>query len=157
MTESKEESIPLSEEQLAVYKTHFDNFDLKQEGAIKATDLGTVLRACGQVPSEGWLKERMKVADPEEKGIVEWDGFVKILHLSTVQGNPDEELLEAFRRFDKGHTGVIKSSELRSIMTSLGDTLTEEEVEELIREADPMCNGFVNYESLSRTLIYGPD
>ena len=47
----------------------------------------------------------LKAADPESKGIVEWEGFLKIAHLSTIQGNPDEELLEAFRRFDKGHTG----------------------------------------------------
>ena len=46
-----------------------------------------------------------QIADPEGKGIIEWEGFAKIAHLSTLRGNPDEELLEAFRRFDKGHTG----------------------------------------------------
>ena len=37
---------------------------------------------------------------------MEWEGFIKIAHLSTIRGNPDEELLEAFRRFDKAHTGM---------------------------------------------------
>jgi len=54
-------------------------------------------------------------------------------------------------------SGKIKSSELRRIVTSLGDVLTEEEVEELIRDADPLCEGVVNYEALTRTLVYGPN
>ena len=57
----EEQDQPLTEEQIKLFRQHFDNFDLKQEGAIHRSDLGTVLRACGQIPTEGWLKERMKV------------------------------------------------------------------------------------------------
>ena len=57
----EEEQEQLTEEQIKIFRQHFDNFDLKQQGAIDASDLGTVLRACGQIPTEGWLKERMKV------------------------------------------------------------------------------------------------
>lgn len=48
-----------------------------------------------------------QIADPENKGIIEWEGFLKIAHLSTLRGNPDDDLLEAFRRFDKNHSGEL--------------------------------------------------
>lgn len=57
----EEENEQLTEEQIKLFRQHFDNFDLHQEGAIRRSELGTVLRACGQIPTEGWLHERMKV------------------------------------------------------------------------------------------------
>ena len=38
--------------------------------------------------------------------------------------------------FDKDGTGFISAAELRHVMTNLGEKLTDEEVDEMIREAD---------------------
>ena len=51
----------LTESQIKKFREQFDNFDTKREGAIQSSVLGTVLRACGQIPTQGWLKERIKV------------------------------------------------------------------------------------------------
>lgn len=56
-----------------------------------------------------------------------------------------ENLREAFRIFDKDGNGMINASELRHILTNLGEKLTEEEVDEMIREADITGDGQVNY------------
>ncbi|CAM4741575.1 unnamed protein product [Rotaria magnacalcarata] len=48
----------------------------------------------------------------------------------------EEEILEAFRVFDKDGNGYISADELRNVMTSLGEKLTDEEVNQMIREAD---------------------
>merc|ERR1719157_542948 len=48
----------------------------------------------------------------------------------------EEEILEAFKVFDKDGNGFISAAELRHIMTNLGEKLTDEEVDEMIREAD---------------------
>ena len=42
--------------------------------------------------------------------------------------------------------GFISAAELRHVMTNLGEKLTDEEVEEMIREADIDGDGQVNYE-----------
>ena len=42
--------------------------------------------------------------------------------------------------------GYISSGELRHIMTTLGEKLTNEEVEEMIKEADTDGDGTINYE-----------
>lgn len=64
----------------------------------------------------------------------------------------EEELREAFRVFDKDGNGFISAAELRHVMTNLGEKLTDEEVDEMIREADIDGDGQVNYEGMKCTV-----
>lgn len=51
-----------------------------------------------------------------------------------------------YRVFDKNNDGLISSNELRHVMTSLGERLSQEEVDDMIKEADLDGDGQVNYE-----------
>ena len=62
---------------------------------------------------------------------------------------PDEEMLEAFRVFDRDGNGFISAAELRHIMTNLsGENFTDEEFDGLIGEADLDGDGMINYEGI---------
>ena len=52
------------------------------------------------------------------------------------------------RVFDKNNDGLISSTELRHVMTNLGEKLSDEEVDDMIREADLDGDGMVNYEGI---------
>lgn len=47
--------------------------------------------------------------------------------------------------FDRNGDGYISAPELRLVMTNLGEKLTDEEVEDMIREADLDGDGVVSY------------
>lgn len=65
------------------------------------------------------------------------------------------DLLET-RVFDKNNDGLISSVELRHVMTNLGEKLSEEEVDDMIKEADLDGDGMVNYEGMKKnTMNYG--
>ena len=51
--------------------------------------------------------------------------------------------------FDKDGNGFISAAELRHVMTNLGEKLTDEEVDEMIREADIDGDGQVWMSHLS--------
>jgi len=55
--------------------------------------------------------------------------------------------------FDKNNDGLISSKELRHVMTNLGEKLSEEEVDDMIKEADGDGDGMVNYEGNAVSLI----
>ena len=65
----------------------------------------------------------------------------------------EEEILKAFNVFDKDGNGFISAAELRHIMTNLGEKLTDEEADEMIREADIDGDGQINYEEFVKNLF----
>lgn len=48
---------------------------------------------------------------------------------------------------------MISAAELRHVMTNLGEKLTEEEVEEMIHEADTDGGGQINYEEFVKLMV----
>lgn len=57
-----------------------------------------------------------------------------------------EDLKEAFELFDKNHDGKISGDELGCVLRSLGLEYSQEEVDEMIKNADTNENGFVEYD-----------
>ena len=55
--------------------------------------------------------------------------------------------------FDKDGNGFISAAELRHVMTNLGEKLTDEEVDEMIREADVDGDGQINYEEFVKMMM----
>lgn len=79
-------------------------------------------------------------------GKLDFTEVIKILAVKTKEPPETEEYLrEAFRAFDKDGSGNITLIELRQIMTNHGEKLSDEEVAEMIQEADD-GKGEVHYE-----------
>jgi calmodulin len=54
------------------------------------------------------------------------------------------ETRAAFDVFDKDGSGTISADELRQVMKSLGENLTDAEIDEMIKEADKDRNGTID-------------
>merc|ERR1711904_312142 len=70
-----------------------------------------------------------------------------------IAAHGNEKLIEAFKVFDEDGSGVISAAELRHVMTNLGEKLTDEEVDEMIREADVGGDGQINYEEFVKMMM----
>lgn len=72
------------------------------------------------------------------------------------EGEGDQTLqhfvMEAEEVFDKDGNGYISAAELRHVMTNLGEKLSDNEVDEMIREADVDGDGQINYDGGSSNI-----
>jgi len=68
--------------------------------------------------------------------------------------NTKDEVIEAFRVFDKNGEGWISVDELRQVLNELGELMSDHEVEELLAEADFHNNGTIYYEQFVNMLFF---
>ena len=57
-----------------------------------------------------------------------------------------EDLREMFRLYDKDGRGTVTVQEMRHLLTSVGEKLTDEEADELLKMSGCVQNGQVNYD-----------
>jgi len=91
----------------------------------------------------------MVISPRTGNGTIDFPEFLTMMARKMKDTDSEEEIREAFRVFDKDGNGFISAAELRHVMTNLGEKLTDEEVDEMIREADIDGDGQVNYEGKS--------
>ncbi|CAJ1018118.1 putative EF hand/EF-hand domain/EF-hand domain pair, partial [Leishmania utingensis] len=126
----------LSNEQISEFKEAFSLFDKDGDGTITTKELGTVMRSLGQNPTEAELQDMINEVDQDGSGTIDFPEFLTLMARKMQDSDSEEEIKEAFRVFDKDGNGFISAAELRHVMTNLGEKLTDEEVDEMIREAD---------------------
>nr|XP_009398372.1 PREDICTED: calmodulin isoform X1 [Musa acuminata subsp. malaccensis] len=146
----------LTDEQIIEFQEAFCLFDKDGDGCITLEELGTVIKSLGQDPSEEELQEMIREVDSDGNGTIEFGEFLNLMARKVKETNIEEELKEAFKVFDKDQNGFISATELlqlRNVMINLGEKLTDEEVDQMIREADLDGDGQVNYEEFVRMMM----
>ncbi|URE03052.1 hypothetical protein MUK42_20998 [Musa troglodytarum] len=159
----------LPAEQISEFQEAFCLFDKDGDGCITLQELATVIRSLGQDPSEDELKGMIKEVDINGNGTIEYAEFLNLMARKMKETDTEEELREAFKVFDKDQNGFISAGEvsvgysqtdawflnsmkLRNVMMNLGEKMTDEEVLQMIKEADTDGDGQVNFEEFSRMM-----
>lgn len=78
--------------------------------------------------------------DTKKSGTIEFNDFLNLMARKIKDADTEEEIKEAFKVFDKDGKGTISAAELRHVLTNLGEKLSEEEVDEMIREGVFFCD-----------------
>ena len=112
------------------------------------------MRASNRLPSEAEISE-FKSKSLNNKKSFSFPEFLTILSKLPVVDSSDlrSALLDAFRVFDQQGNGEIGTQELRHIMTSLGEKLSDQEAQEMIQLADPNGTGVIKYENFVDKLV----
>ena len=130
----------------------FSLFDRDSDGKLEVDDLGSFLRALGRNPTEAQIHQ---LAEPNTSAGFALPDLLGILaRMPAVDpAQLERELRAAFKVFDKEGKGMIPSGELRHVVTSLGERLSEAEADEMLKVADPTGSGTVDYEQFIRVIV----
>ena len=136
----------LTDDQIEEYKQAFSLFTKDGSGYIKAKDIGTLMRSVGHFITDSDLLDLAKKFDMEIDGTIDLNNFLSLMSHVANDTDDEEELRAAFRAFDNEGKGFIPAAALRHVMTNLGDKLPEDEVDEMMREANINSDGQIDYE-----------
>ena len=143
----------LSEETKANYMDAFNMFDTNHDGTITSQKIGELMLKLGKNPTEAQLAQIIEnIAKPDSKQIG-FDDFVELMEQKNRENDPEIEIINTFQIFDKDNNGLISNEEFFHIIRTFGETLTDEEIQEIITEADVDGDGYINYEEFVRMMI----
>ncbi|CAL5347269.1 unnamed protein product [Camellia sinensis] len=143
----------LNADQIVEFQEAFSLFDKDGDGCITVEELATVIRSLDQNPTEEELQDMISEVDSDGNGTIEFTEFLNLMANKMKETDAEEELKEAFKVFDKDQNGYISANELRHVMINLGEKLTDEEVDQMIKEADLDGDGQVNYEEFVKMMM----
>ncbi|RCV36700.1 hypothetical protein SEVIR_8G003000v4 [Setaria viridis] len=145
----------LSKQQIEEFREAFSLFDKDGDGTITSKELGTVMRSLGQSPSEEELQDMVKEVDADGSGAIDFQEFLTLLarQMREANGADEDELREAFRVFDQDQNGFISRDELGHVLQNLGERLSDDELAEMLREADVDGDGQINYTEFAKVML----
>ena len=143
----------LTKEKENKLKETFFLIDQDKDNFIDTNEVGTTLRALGIYLTEEEISIINKEADPNEIGKINYEDFKKIYIEKLKTNKTEKDLIKAFEFFDKNKTGFVNLNELKHGLIVLGDCLSEDEIDFLIKElADD--DGNINYYELAKNIYY---
>ncbi|GAV75777.1 EF_hand_5 domain-containing protein [Cephalotus follicularis] len=140
-------------EEIFVFQKAFCLLDKDGDGCITIEELAIALKSLDQNPTEEELKSMINEVDADGSGTIEFGEFLDLMARKMKEGEAEDEMKEAFKMFDKDQDGYISPNELRHAMITLGEKLSDEELELMIKEADLDGDGQVNYEEFVRMMV----
>merc|ERR1711872_926511 len=107
------------------------------------------MRMLGHNLKDDELEECIKIVDADGGGSVDIDEFMELMRTKTKEAQDEVEVKEAFRVLDKVGKGEIHTDVIKELLTKLDDTLSEEDLGDLIAEIDSDGSGWVDYDEFS--------
>ncbi|XP_069114963.1 uncharacterized protein [Argopecten irradians] len=134
-------------------KEVFSLYDKDCDGFVDLAELGPMMRSMGLNPSEKEiLAYTEKFNERHDKNVDFRDALEVVVDTLANPQETEESLREAFRVLDRDGTGFVSCAELTQLMTSRGERLSDDDVKEMIIEADD-GEGHIKYEEFVRLIL----
>lgn len=145
----------LTEEQIAEFKEAFQIFDKDGDGCISTDELKNAMIALGSNPTDDDVEKKKNEVDKDNSGTIDFKEFLYLMTKGLKESNIENQLIEAFKIFDRHNNGKISVHEFRYVMMSSGGDIPKEDIEGIINEADN-GNGYIDYMDFIKVLTSDP-
>ncbi|CAI6371684.1 unnamed protein product [Macrosiphum euphorbiae] len=143
---------------MADIREAFELFNVDGSGSIETKELKVAMRALGFEPKKEEIKRMLLNINKQHTGVITYDDFVTLMSIKMADKDSREEIIKAFKLFDDNCTGKITFSNLKRIAQELGENIADEELQEMIDEADKDGDGEVSQEEflqiMKKTNLY---
>jgi len=153
MAKLSDGEVELCKEAFGVYDMFFGD-----KGQVDTMKVADILRSMKLTPTNKAVQKITGVTKPGEKKITIEEFMPIYAQLSKekdVGGYPD--FMEAMSVYDKESNGTVIAAELRHLLLSLGEKLSESEVDEILKLcSNEDTEGNTKYEDFIKKVLEGP-
>lgn len=143
----------LDEEAVEEIREAFNLFDTEGKGVIDVRELKAAFRALGFQVKKAEIRQMFIDMDKDlSLATISYDEFVEMVTPRMLNRDSREEIMKVFALFDDDNTGAISFKNLKRVATELGENLTDEELQEMIDEADRDGDGVISEEEFYRVM-----
>ncbi|PAA52619.1 hypothetical protein BOX15_Mlig016565g1 [Macrostomum lignano] len=142
----------VSEEELTRWNDVFSLFDKYGDGNIDNDTLGAVMRALGRLPTESELQKLIAEVDTDGNGTMDFDEFYQVMLRYPKEQGSVGELADAIKVLDHNGDGYINMQDLRHLLTTKGEPLTDEELDALLNTFPADGDGRVSYRLIAESI-----
>uniref|UniRef100_A0A914WG27 EF-hand domain-containing protein n=1 Tax=Plectus sambesii TaxID=2011161 RepID=A0A914WG27_9BILA len=163
----KSVKVELNEQHRQEIEAAFAVCDPDNSGSIDVKDLKVVMRALGFEPRKDEITKLMttiankksgKAASADAKQKVTLEQLIELMKPKLLEKGSRTEIMRAFKLFDDDNTGHITFTNIQRVAKELGENISDEELKEMIAEADTQGSGKVNeedfYRIMKKTCLY---
>jgi len=137
---------------VSVHDDIFLSLSTFHTGTIDAKELKVAMRALGFEPKKEEIKKMISDIDKDGSGTIDFSEFLEMMTAKMSERDSREEILKAFRLFDDDETGKISFRNLKRVAKELGENMTDEELQEMIDEADRDGDGEISEDEFLRIM-----
>ena len=114
-------------------------FDTDGSGSIDPKELKAAMQSLGFEAKNQTIFQMISDLDANNSGAIDFEEFLDMMTARMSDKDTREDIQKVFRLFDDDNTGHITLKNLRRVARELGETMTEEE----LQEAEDNLIGFV--------------
>ena len=130
----------------------FNVFDKDNDGSITIKELRTAMRSLGYNPSAEELQDLIREYDKDDSGTIELNEFMKLMTNKIKEQEEVNQLIEMFEVFDRNGDGLLSKDEIKNLFDSINEEISDEILEEFIKEADLDNDGKINFQEFVNLL-----
>jgi Ca2+-binding EF-hand superfamily protein len=135
-----------SEEPTREIKEAFDLFDGDKDGQIGPHDLKVALNSLGFEFNRSEIERLIMEVDPNNTGKIDFQNFADLIRSKMAEREIIDQIQMAFDMIDDDHTGKVSFRNLKRVARELGENLSDQEIREMINEADNDDDGEICFD-----------
>lgn len=142
----------LNTEQVMEFKEVFDMYAKPPVNTLSIEELGELMEAVGNKMTKAQLKRTANSVGVFNDGRIDFPSYLIIMEDVMKDLDPKNEILKAYKAFCRDD-GLISTSELRHMLITLQDEMSEEDIDYMIMEADKDQDGLISYQEFEKMIM----